>query len=316
MKRLHLLALACAVWLAVSCQGGEKMAENKDIAYTPTEMEKKEEPSSAQKQKDENATPPMATNSNLKQTNRDFIRTADARFQVKNVYKTTLELEKLVTDFKGFITENNLTNQITKREEIEVSRDSILRVVLHQVNNSLTIRLPQDSLDSFLHRVGKWLIFLDHRVVRADDVTLALKAHTQKANRSQEYEKRYTNVIDKKPQDTKLGDATQAEDNLLQRQNEIDQNLLHRENLQDQVAYCTLKLHIYQAETIHKSLIENYRKIEQYQPSFWSKMGDSVSRGWQGFLAVIVAITNFWVFFVLGLIALTVYVRYILPQKK
>lgn len=311
MKRLHLLALACAVWLMASCASKEQ-AENRASA----EMEKKEEPSSTQKNKDENAAPPMATNSNLKQTNRDFIRTADARFQVKNVYKTTLELEKLVTDFKGFITENNLTNQITKREEIEVSQDSILRVVLHQVNNSLTIRLPQDSLDAFLHRVGKWLIFLDHRIVRADDVTLSLKAHAQKASRSQEYEKRYTNAIDKKPQDTKLGDATQAEDNLLQRQNDIDQNLLQRESLQDQVAYCTLKLHIYQAETIHKSLIENYRKIEQYQPSFWSKMGDSVSRGWQGLLAVIVALTNLWVFFVVGLIGLAIYVRYILPQKK
>jgi hypothetical protein len=315
MKRLHLLALACALWLMVSCGGGEKMAAE-DRAYTPAEAEKKTEATAPQQKDEAPATPPMATNSNLKQTNRDFIRTADARFQVKNVYKTTLELEKMVADYKGFITENNLSNQITKTEEIEVSRDSILRVVLHQVNNTLTIRLPQDSLDPFLHKIGKWLVFLDHRIVRADDVTLALKAHTQKANRSQEFEKRYTNAIDKKPQDTKLGDATHAEDNLLQRQNEIDQNLSQREGLQDQVAYSTLKLQIYQPETIHKSLIENYRKIEQYQPSFWSQMGDSLARGWQGLLKVIVALTNLWVFFVIGLITLGVYARFAWSQKK
>jgi len=302
MKRLTFLTIAClTIWLA-SCGGGERASnsEKNEPRYKESKQDspsdKKE--STLRKEKEErNAVPPMVSNANLKQTNRDFVRTADVRFQVKNVYKTTLEMESLVTKYKGFITETILNNEVVRTQNLEVSRDSILHITSYRVNNQLTIRLPQDSLDLFMGDLTKWLVFLDHRTIKAEDVTTALKSNDMRSKRAANYEQRYTKAIDN--QGEKLDETTTAEDKLLQQQNEADQNVLNQEALRHKVQYSTLNLNIYQAETIHRNMIENYRKIEQYEPSFWAKLADSFAVGWKSILSFFVAITVIWPFWII-----------------
>ncbi len=297
MKHFTFLTLACATFWLIGCSGGSEKRAAKDYQSTeknetPVQIQAESDKRATKAKDEQNAVPPVASNLNLKQSNRDFIRTGEVRFQVKNVYKTTLEIEDLVAKYKGFITETTLKNEVARTEELEVSRDSVLRVMLYRVNNHITIRLPQDSLDMFMRDIGKWLVFLDHRIVKAEDVTLSLKAHDMRAKRATNYEQRYTKAIDN--QGKELDKTAQAEDNLLQKQNEADQNLLNQQSLRDQVQYSTLTLNIYQTETIHRVMIENYRKIEQYQPNFWYKMSESFMIGWKGILGFVVGIFAIW----------------------
>ena len=298
MKHLTIASVACLILWLTSCGGGEEKMSSMSLKDTQSKTSPEKSNNNESKinrdeaTKERNETPPMASNTNLKQTNREFVRTAEARLEVKNVYKTTLELEDVVSKYKGFITETTLRNEVVRTEDFEVSRDSVLHTTLYRVNNHLVIRLPQDSLDLFMHNLSKWLVFLDYRIIKADDVTLALKSQDLKALRNDKYQQRYTKAIDNQGQ--KLEETARAEDNLLQHLNNTDQNALNKEALQHQIQYSTLVLDIYQAETIHRNMIENYRKIEQYQPSFGAKMLASLATGWSGVLSFVVVIFAVW----------------------
>ena len=52
-------------------------------------------------------------------SNRKFIRTAEAKFKVKNVFKSTNTIEDLAVKFGGFVTLSELNSQVTEKDETQ-----------------------------------------------------------------------------------------------------------------------------------------------------------------------------------------------------
>jgi hypothetical protein len=119
-----------------------------------------------------------------KNSNRKFIRTADARFKVKDVALSTYKIENVTKNCGGFVTLSELRSSVTENDETQVSQDSLLKTTRYEVNNTMALRVPNVKLDTLLRSLAKEVQFLDYRVIKADDVNLQLLANelSQKRN--------------------------------------------------------------------------------------------------------------------------------------
>ena len=70
-----------------------------------------------------------------------FIRTAELRFQVENVVKNTLEIEKIATNNGGFIAESNLENELGFQKTVPISRDSAIETTEIGLKSNITLYL-------------------------------------------------------------------------------------------------------------------------------------------------------------------------------
>lgn len=221
-----------------------------------------------------------------------FIRTADIKFKVKNVKQSTFAIEDLVSRHGGYVTYTNLSSTINYQYKTQVSEDSTEERTHYSVDNSITIRVPNTHLDPVLRGMASLMDFLDHRTIQADDIKYTLLANQLAEHRYKDHKKRFTNTIDTKGK--KLKETVNAEDELLIKDEIADNTKIETLELIDQVNYSTVKLYIYQPETIKKALVANEEKIEPYVPSFGKRLGTAFADGWHVFENIILFFVNIW----------------------
>lgn len=250
------------------------------------------------KQTDVELTPKMNLES---QKGRKFVRTADVKGKVKNVFKSTMQIEDITAEFKGFITSTDLKSTVVYTENPAISPDTLLEIKHYVMENNLTIRVPNEKMDSLMRKMGNLLEFIDYRVIKADDVSLQLLANEMQQKRFNTFENRYTNAIDNRGK--KLDETAGAEENLLNRQLQSDQSKIQKMQLEDQIAYSTIQLHIYQRETVTRELYANDKNIEAYRPSLWSRIKDGLFEGWKVVEYLVVFIFQMWWFWIVAVAA-------------
>ncbi|MDJ1493245.1 DUF4349 domain-containing protein [Cytophagaceae bacterium DM2B3-1] len=262
----------------------------------------------ASPQPEGNANFTLDSKNNLETTGRKFIRTADVKCKVKNVRSATNQIEDLTAKFDGFITNSNLQSSVDRTESVPVSSDSTLEVKTYTVTNNITLRIPNAKLDSLMRSLNSLVDFLDYRVVKAEDAGFDLLSNQLQQKRLESYENRMTQNIDKRGK--KLGESTTAEENLLDRQNRLDQSRVHTLGLEDQIAYSTVHLQIYQRETVFREIIVNPNNIESYKPGLFVRLKESLVDGWYIFEEIVIFFSRLWFLFVIGSIAWILYRRY------
>ncbi|HSD14500.1 MAG TPA: DUF4349 domain-containing protein [Flavobacterium sp.] len=295
MKTVSRIGLALLViGLAVSCK--EKMEEKVDYATsetTETDSSDVVSSSAAVEKKD---------------SDRKFIRTADIKFKVKNVAKSTYAIEDATTKFGGFVTYTNLQSEISERNETKVSKDSILETIKYQVKNDITIRVPNTKMDTVIKTIAKQINFLDFRVIKADDVSLQLLANQMKQNRSDSNEKRLEKAIDTKGK--KLNSVIDAEQTLADKKEQNDNSKLQNLSLKDQVNFSTLTLQIYQNEAIRHEMLASEESIDAYRPHIGLQLLDSLKTGWYFLENIIAFIVQLWGFILILFGGYFIYKKY------
>ncbi len=234
-------------------------------------------------------------------TSRKMIKTADLRFRVKSVLNATYEVEDITKKFGGFVTHTHLDSKIDNMTVVPVSPDSSLETVYFTVTNSMTIRVPENKLDSTLRAFTPLVEYLDHRTIDVKDITLELLAKQLERNRIKIYEDRMKKNIDTKGKD--LGQIGNAEDMLLNRQAEADNARIESLRLKDQMEYSTITLFIYQRQEMKRELIFNNKNIEGYEPGFGYKLKHSLNSGLKGVKSIILLMVTCWPLLLLGAIA-------------
>ncbi len=213
-----------------------------------------------------------------KNSDRKFVRTADVKFKVKNVAKSTYAIEEATTKFGGFVTYTNLQSNIYDEDKTKVSQDSTLVTTKYKVDNNITIRVPNTKMDTVIKTIAKQIHFLDYRIIKADDVSLQILANEMTQKRSNSSEKRIERAIDNKGK--KLNQIITAEENLATKKEENDATKLQNLSLKDQVNFSTLTLNIYQDESIKQEMIANEKSINAYRPNIGLQIWDSLKTGW------------------------------------
>ena len=243
-----------------------------------------------------------------KNSNRKFVRTADVKFKVKNVAKSTYAIEDATTKFGGFVTYTNLQSNIHNEDRTKVSQDSTLVTTKYKVDNNITIRVPNTKMDTVIKTIAKQIHFLDYRIIKADDVSLQMLSNELAQKRSNYSEKRLENAIDSK--DKKLNQVVKAEETLDAKKEQNDASKLQNLSLQDQVNFSTLTLNIYQVESIKQEMMANEKSINAYRPNIGLQIWDSVKIGWFMLEHIISFVVVLWPFALIGFLGFFGYKKF------
>jgi len=294
MKTFGIIASLAAGVLLFSCGPSQRNYEEQAPAAVPDSSSSAYVSSSA-------------ATENGKDSTRKFIRTAEMKFKVKNVIKSTYNIEGITARNGGFVTYTSLNSTIDQVKTNPVSADSSLETTFYTVTNTITLRVPNTSLDTTLKEIAANIEFLDYRIIKADDVALLMLSNTLAEKRAARAQQRLSKAIDEKG--GKIGETTEAENLLLSRQDMADHAKISNLSLADQVNFSTVNLIIYPRQSVKRELISNYKNIKEYEPGFGSRFVESLSTGWKILEAVILFIFNLWAVILLGL-ALYLLYRY------
>ena len=238
---------------------------------------------------------------------RKFIRKAELRFKVKNVQTSSNVVEDLVNKYKGFIIKAQLSTNVLNMNEVELSEDSVLRNKSYEVNNEISLRIPNESFDKLQRDIQPLMTFLDSQTVSAEDVSLNLMASEVRKKRYSKFEKRYEKTIDSKGK--KLPETSTAEENLLNHQSEADINQIETLRTKDEVNYSTITLHLYQPVTVTQEMLPNIENTHAFKPHLFIRMWQSVREGWYILEELIIFFTRLWFLILLALGAFWLYKR-------
>lgn len=202
-------------------------------------------------------------------TLRKFIRTADLNFKVKNVYNATHKIEDLTKSFGGFVTESALSNDIRSANTKEISNDSSVVISEYTITSNLTLRVPQNNLDTFLRSLTPLVEFINKRIVTANDIHIDILKTQLEQLRNQNFADE-TSQIKTKSTNTRLA--------ALRAQADADAAKIDRLIMFDQIEYSTVNISIYQDSQIRYDMIAN-QDTKRFEPSFGYRLMESLKIG-------------------------------------
>ncbi len=251
---------------------------------------------------------------NKKDSARKFVRTANLKFKVKSVIKSTYTIEDITIKHGGFVNYTNLTSTIDNVENTAISADSLLETTYYTVTNTLTLRVPNTKLDTTLKDIAKNIDYLDYRIIKADDVALQLLTNNLTQKRALRTEQRLTNAIDNRGK--KLTETTTAEELLAIKQEEADNAKVSNLSLKDQINFSTINLEIYERQTIKRDVLYNFKNSDAYEPNLGAKIIQAVKSGWSILENIVVFLFEIWALILIAVLLLFAYRVYINKNSK
>jgi hypothetical protein len=295
MKNVSKLGLALLLFgLAFACKQADGLESNAEAAADSTAVESTISSNAAVENKE---------------SNRKFVRTADLKFKVKNVAKSTYAIENIVAKNGGFVTFTDLKSNINEKSETKISQDSTLETTKYTVDNTITLRVPNTQLDTVLKSMVKEVAFLDSRLIKADDVALQLLSNKMAQKRMASHQKRLEKGIDAKGK--KLNEITNAEDKVLDSETQGDETVLKNLSLEDQVNFSTVTLYLYQRESVQQEIVANEKSPNAYRPHIGLQIWDSLKTGWFMLEAIIAFIMQLWALILIAVLGILAYRKFI-----
>lgn len=231
---------------------------------------------------------------------RKLIRTADIKFKVKSVVQSTNLIENTTRKWGGLVTYSNLQSTINDQISTKVSQDSTLETTKYKVENTITLRIPQQNMDTVVKEIAKEIDYLDYRLIKADDVALRLLSNELLQKRSATNEKRMANAIDTKGK--KINDIMNAETQLENKKAQSDSSAIENLSLQDQINYSTITLQLYQREVVKQELVANEKQGYYFEPSIGIQILDALQSGWFHLLSLVVFLLKLWWLALIGIV--------------
>ncbi|MES2131688.1 MAG: DUF4349 domain-containing protein [Bacteroidota bacterium] len=210
-------------------------------------------------------------------SNRTFVRKADLSFKVKDVRTATFDIERIVNSNRGYVTTSDLESTINYKNSVRISKDSMLDMINYTVQTNLIMRIPNSELDKTLSEIAALVDYLDYRRIHAEDITAQFQDATLTDKRYTEHKKRLEKAIDQTGK--KLDQVTEAENDLLAKQESADNSKISTSELIYDVKYSTVSINIYQKETTRKEAYAYSAPVEPFQPSFGSKLLSAAGTG-------------------------------------
>jgi hypothetical protein len=219
------------------------------------------------------------------------------------VKTATFDIERIVNEHQGYVTNSDLQSTVNYKNNIRISNDSMREIKNYTVHSEIMIRVPNDELNKTLSEIAVLIDYLDHRVVKANDVTKQLSAADLWQLRFFNHQKRLEKAIDEKGK--KLNTTVEAENNLYAKQATTDEVNLSAQELKHDVAFSTITISIYQKETAKSETYAYAAPIEPYQPNFGSQLLMALTDGGAVFGAILLFFIRLWpiALLILGIVA-------------
>ena len=234
---------------------------------------------------------------------RRFIRTAQAQFQVVDVYRTALAIEDEVAAQGGFVVDNEISSQVQRVLSRPLAPGKRLELTEYSLQGQLTVRVPSERTQAFLRAVAAQMEFLDRRSFSARDAQFDLLRQQLASQRAQDEQR-------------ELGDAVQAGGKLADKTDAIqsrgaarasrDEALIAQKQFEDRVAFSTITLSLRQDAQVRRAeRVDVDAVFRDNGPGFFSRLGESLAVGWRAALDIVIALAALWPLW-LGVVAAVV----------
>jgi len=161
-----------------------------------------------------------------------------------------------------------------------------------QISYSLKIRIPSDNFENLISKIETGSGKIKYKEIDARDVTdQFIDLETRLANKKN-YLKKYTDLL---KQAKSVKDILEIEDKIRVIEEEIESSTGRLKYLSDLVDFSTLDLEILK--------LKDYKYQAEKRDKFTKRLKHALSKGWFGFIDLIVFIIKVWPFWIIvGLI--------------
>jgi len=222
----------------------------------------------------------------------NFVRNAKLKCKVKDVLNSTKQIEDIVSNNGGYVTLSDLTSSSNYNNSIQFKKDSVLELNYFTTVSNISIRVPNKQLDTVILKITDMAVFVDFRILKADDVKMKLFANKLAETRLTQYNKSLQQSVTKI--NDKLNSVTNAHENILEKQTRADEKRIESIDLADQVNYSTLNLQLYQAQSVSSQIKTLPPVYKTYEPSFSNKLNNACLNGWQIIKAFLLFLVDIW----------------------
>ncbi|UOU99530.1 DUF4349 domain-containing protein [Chryseobacterium daecheongense] len=275
MKTTYIkLSLASLLLLGVySCKKGEATASDYEIAATADSASAMVSDS-------------VSSAATMKVKDKQFIKTADVNMEVKDVYEATISIEKSVQDLGGFVTRSELHSNVISEDTYNTSNENTILVKKYQTENTMQVRVPTERLGELLTLINDKKLFLNSRVINAEDVTSGIKYAELEGKRIKKTGENISQLKTNKDK-VKMGDENMSEDNLQQ---------LTNMNVTDNLKYSTIDIYIKEPKLrIAEIAVTNTNNIDnKYQFNFIYDAKNAFVEGFYLIQKIAVGLITIW----------------------
>ncbi|GGI27839.1 DUF4349 domain-containing protein [Pedobacter mendelii] len=280
MKR-NIIAIAIIVTM-FGCQNAERKAESAD-AMSIDELNKEGIDTATSK----------------------IIKTADMRFRVKDVQHTKERLSETIKAQGGTVAEFSIQSNIQETDKIKQSTDSLKEITSYRTEGYLVAKVPSEKLDEFTNTISKMAVFVNSSSMKMDDQSIVYLANKMKAHNRVVASKQIGEIPSKKVENVETSIALNDD--------YVDKKIDNM-SIDSKVKFSTITLNFYQDNTVKTMVVAN-DNLYDYRPAFANRLWLSITNGWTIFKEIILALTNLWMLFVLG-IGMFFTIRYFVRKNK
>lgn len=221
-----------------------------------------------------------------------FIKTADVNMEVKNVYESTISIEKYLKENGGFVTISNLKSNIISEDSYDISSEKAMLIKKYSTDNQIQVRVPTEKLGDFLQFIHKQNLFLNHRIITAEDVTANIKLAKLEESRIKKTEGNISKIKNDKDK-VQLADQNLSENN---------QQQVANFGMEDQLKYSTIDIYIKEPKTqVSEIEITNTNSVDnKYKYNFFFEAKNAIVDGYYFIQETFIFLLRFWAFFLVG----------------
>ena len=204
-----------------------------------------------------------------------IIKSANARYKVKEVKKATKKIKLLIKQFDAYISDLRFENNP------------------YQIENRFTIKVPQIYFENLLDSINNIVEFVDYENITTKDVTEEYIDIETRLKTKLEVKQRYETILRKNAKTVEDILATEEKLRIIQEEIESAQGRL--KYLSNKVSYSTIQIDLYET-------VEYTEEPISYKKTFLSKIKDGFSAGLDIIEAIILGIIYIWPLIIVGVL--------------
>ena len=215
-----------------------------------------------------------------------FIKTADVNMEVKNVYESTISIEKYLKKNGGFVTKSEMNSSVLSEENFPINDAEAKLVREFRQINDMEVRVPTVKLGEFLEFVNQSNLFLHTRNISVEDVSANIMMSDLEEKRMKRTENNIQTIKNN-------AEKVNLADNNLSEQNN---QKLATYNLSDNLKYSTVNLHLKEPSSRISSIaITNTKNFDnQYRYNFFYDVKNALIKGFYLTQEIIVGLFTIW----------------------
>lgn len=198
-----------------------------------------------------------------------IIKNGEMRIRVGDIKKAQEQINSILKNNKAYIQKEEFQNTDTDE------------------NLDIIIRVPHQNFDALIHSFSNGIGSVLSKNISSNDVTEEYTNVSIKLGNKKIYLEKYRDML-KSAKTTK--DILEIQENIRALEDEIDIAEGRLRFIDDRVNYSTFNLSLYK---------EKIRSSATSKIGFGSRFGDSVTEGWNSFVAFLLGVVSLWPFFLL-----------------